>query len=102
MFTAAKRMHDAWRHATSASGRWINVPFCWLFLLLLRLLRLLLVPAVAVELMLSDAGAVDCGLEYLAWYLFFGITLCRTHPGHRGDGRRPKEKGEPAGSTSVR
>jgi len=24
--------------------------------------------------MLSDAGAVDCGLENLAWYLFFGIT----------------------------
>lgn len=43
--------------------------------LLLRLLRLLLMPApaVAVELMLSDAGAVDWGLEYLAWCLFFGI-----------------------------
>lgn len=26
------------------------------------------------ELLDKDAGAVDCGLEYLAWCLFLGIT----------------------------
>jgi hypothetical protein len=44
-------------------------------LCVLLLLMLLLAPAIAVLLLLSDAGAVDCGLEYLPWWcLFFGIT----------------------------